>query len=289
MIVGELVGSGIQRSRNPRGVVFHDANEQDLIPSTGSWAKDFNLKTLIDMLSNEDDGVRSMAVHYLAILGEEAKAAEPKLRELLHDENKSLRIEAAFALHMIGADTNEAVPILIELASTSGGDKDIQLNVALVLSVLARKSKDIAQRVMDLLGDQSGILMHEATLALHFAGYLKEGQETESEIAPHLITLFEHESPRVRFQATSLWAMIAPKTGREIAIPLLRKMLQGSMSDIRGAAFALGFMGPDAKDAVPDLQSLLDRDPDEITEGYLTAAIERITEPDSQSSLDRNY
>jgi HEAT repeat protein len=71
---------------------------------------------LVDLLVHNDVPVSGDAFNALTNLGPRAASAVPRMRELLHNEKKELRIRAAWILGTIGPAAVNALPDLQRLA-----------------------------------------------------------------------------------------------------------------------------------------------------------------------------
>lgn len=90
------------------------------------------VSSVIDTLEDKDDDVRFWAAFSITELGVKAKAAVPKLIDLL--ENPYVRESALWALGSIGPDASSALPRLCELADETENDPELNALIQLTIS-----------------------------------------------------------------------------------------------------------------------------------------------------------
>jgi HEAT repeat protein len=87
---------------------------------------------LLEGLSDDDPGVRTVAATYLGIIHEEGTLAVPALAEALKDENADVRTAAAAALGSFGAAAESAIPALRKAVADKDENVAREAGLALV-------------------------------------------------------------------------------------------------------------------------------------------------------------
>ncbi len=178
---------------------------------------------LIEAMLTGNDGKRVEAALDLGDRGAAAKDAVPTLKKLLLDPDPDLRFAAGYALTRIGGDT----PALRRLLA---GELERHAN--------GRPAAWAAGRAFErLLPDFPEVIP-----------FVARWLERRS-YAPGLIAGLEKYGPKAK-----------------AAVPALRKVLRGPEGPVHAyfgferkpACAALGAIGPDARDALPELRQLLD-------------------------------
>jgi HEAT repeat protein len=239
---------------------------------------------LIDMLKDENSGVRMSAAYALGQIGPDAKAALPALMRLLEDKSSeargsaaeavariapaekttipalthllrdddlSVRRPAAFALARIG---QAAVPVLAELLK----DKDarVRLEAAEALRAMGAKARPAIPALAEALRDDDAEVRRAAYWALCNTG--------PPAISP-LTKLLKDKNVNARsFAASALgaifgeWPDARTDPAAKAAVAALIALLKDNSPEARGnAAGALGRIGPAAEAAIPSLVELL--------------------------------
>ena len=142
-----------------------------------------------------------MATTALAGFGEEARAAVPRLMELLGPENHpDNRWSAAFALGQIGPEAREAVPALAEVLADS--DEKLRWYAAFALGEIGPDSAPAIPSLLKALDDFDDDVRGYAARALGRIG------PASFEALPQLRNLREDENDSVRTEAESAIALI---------------------------------------------------------------------------------
>ena len=84
-------------------------------PRLREQAIETNISTFLELLKNENVGVRCHAASSLAKIGPDAKIAVPVLTVLLKDKDRDVRRAVALALGDIGFGARSAIPALTRL------------------------------------------------------------------------------------------------------------------------------------------------------------------------------
>lgn len=93
------------------------------------------IPALIKSLDDKSQGSRGAAIYALGSMGSEAKAAKPKLVEILQNKRESdeNRANAAMALGEMRKDALSAVPILVKILENKLNPQHLTISAALAL------------------------------------------------------------------------------------------------------------------------------------------------------------
>ncbi|MGA2090635.1 MAG: HEAT repeat domain-containing protein [Endomicrobiales bacterium] len=238
---------------------------------------DVAVPALVDSLKNPDVDTRALAVEALGWVGLSGASG---LVEALRDTNSTIRYNAAFSL-VNSTDASFAVPVLIKALK----DEDVvfRRNAAEALGRIGSAAKSAVPGLIEAVRDSDADVRYNAVEAL---GHI--GPDAKSAV-PGLITALKDTDANNRFQAFRALAAIGPsavpilikslgddnnavsanaaealgKIGK-VSVPDLTKAVQDTALNRnirRLAAKILGWIGPDAKTAVPVLAAVLN-DPD---------------------------
>jgi len=199
-------------------------------------------------LRNEDPDVRWKAAAVLVRLGPVAKFASKDLREAFREETDlDVKVKMAEAIWAVDRPISSVLtPFLIEALAVK--DPEIRIGAAGVLGQMGVRAKVGVPHLISRLKDEAISVRIAAVLALG-----EIGPTAQKAAEPILAMIHEKEDPLVDSMAAIALGMMGP----EVA-PLLTKALEDPLQRKRmAAAFALGDLGPVAKDAVPGLVKLL--------------------------------
>jgi protein involved in polysaccharide export with SLBB domain/HEAT repeat protein len=205
--------------------------------------------------SNPDDHkVVNAGLQAIAKIG---PAAVPELRKALKDDNRNARRFAVAALMRLGSDAKAALPDLLEAAK----DKDpyVRLQVLTALVSIDRKSTGVVSALIAALYDPA---RRDTAISLLRDLHLEptDGPEAK-ELVPALIAAMGDKNEGI--QNAAIFLLKPYRTQAREAVPALIKILKRNdlASDTLGeVAEILGATGPAAKDAVPVLNELLQRE-----------------------------
>lgn len=200
------------------------------------------LRKALESPSRDD---RLSACWRIANIKQEARAAVPELRKVLTDPDKTIRDAATCALRHIGPDAKEALP---DLRATLN-DKEPKVREGAAYALLEIGSPELrieAAKVVEELGYQA----HDSMIGL---GHAENDENAEVKAAAKAAL------EKIR-QAQNEWRRQF-RPAPVLAVPEMRKLLTGSDATRRyKTAIALGRIGPDAKDAVPELGEMVVND-----------------------------
>lgn len=229
-----------------------------LASAVALWRIEKNARALpaaTKLLRSNDPQVRATAATDLgAEFGPDAKPAVPDLAKRLFDPFAAVRSASAEALGRVGPDAKAAVRPLLALLD---GDEPGFVHSAAceALGLIRPEDKDavVATLKAKLKSSDALVRAHAALALLRVAGDKSGAQEVETGL-----TWRTHP---VRITAAEA-AWLANKDAR--TVPLLIRALEesnlegtGSENERYMAARALGRVGADAKDAVPELTKLV--------------------------------
>lgn len=193
------------------------------------------LPRLIQALQRKE--VRFRAAAIVARIGPKAKPAVPALIEALQDDNAATRNEVLFALAAIGPEAQAAATAVIRALNDE--DAKVRYGACYALGKMGPPAIDAKAALQKCLDSDDEFLAMASAWAL-------------AQIAP-----------------------ACPVTARK-SVPLLVKALGDSEAITRvHAAETLGFLGPQAKSAVPALKTA-SKDRDEAVRAAASAALEQI-------------
>jgi HEAT repeat protein len=184
----------------------------------------------------------------LARVGPGAKAAVGPMLKILGDPENPLRAGAAYALAKLGA--KEARPLLVQ-ALASDDDPEMQV-VAPIALVLLSPDRDALinlalPRLVELLGDESNHVRHEALEALASIG------PRAAAAVPQLVAGLADPDPGLRAAYLSTLGEIGPDAAD--ALPVIMKALADPDLSVRcSASYAIGKIGAQAQEAIPLLE-----------------------------------
>jgi HEAT repeat protein len=234
----------------------------------------YALKTLQEGLNDPKPAVREHTAYALALMGPKAIPAAPVLAKLCAERTKEVREAAYSALEKIGP----SVPSEPILALLTNDDPDISRDAAEALSWL--KPKDPAALPLLLAAltntklDQKHpdtALFVRNTAAVALGGLGEKAKEAIPTLvdavkradAEELRRTLEPGKAKGRRHIFESGAMQALRRIGKPAVPALVPLLKDKAPAVRWqAAVILGGIGPDAKEALPDLQAALESERD---------------------------
>jgi HEAT repeat protein len=234
----------------------------------------YALKTLQEGLNDPKPAVREHTTYALALMGPKAAPAAAALARLCAERTKEVREAAYSALEKIGP----SVPVEPILALLTNDDPDICRDAAEALSwlkpkdpaalplllaaltntKLAQKSPDTAVYVRNTAAAALGALGENAKEAIPtLVNAVKKADAEE------LRRTLEPGKGKGRRRVFESGAMQALRRIGKPAVPALVPLLKDKQPAVRWqAAVILGGIGPDAKEALPDLQTAVETERD---------------------------
>lgn len=216
------------------------------------------IPALIEVLKDPEEGVKKAAVATLKTLGQKDSTGRPALDACLKDDQPYLRFWFA---HRIASAKSPAAMLMDALKDP---DRDIRAKSAELLGHMP----DDAAAVVAVL---KATLENDKDEEVRWAATRSLGRfKTDDAVAP-LLSALKDKDPIVRGRA----ALGLAKVGKG-AVPGLRAVLKETDRDVTASALgALGRMGSDAKDAVPELLALLKVD-DPLLQKLASDALRKI-------------
>jgi HEAT repeat protein len=231
----------------------------------------------------------------ISLIGPEARSAVPELLAFLKDPDKLLRCSAAGALGKLRADLKTVVPALVEALKDK--ESDVRYCAAVAIEDIGTEARDAVPALIKALKDPDDSVRSAAIGAIEGIGeaaaeatpllvdMIKAGAEGEGLLAaralgkmggravgPLLEALAkEAETDEVRVRLVGALGRIGKPAVQDLA-----KILSAPEAKVRqAAAMALGRIGPDARDALPALESAAG-DKDKLVSTFAKIAIEKI-------------
>ena len=205
------------------------------------------IQTLTGELKSERAETRARAADSLGQLGPLAAPAVPALVAALSDKNVEVQHEVLLALEHIGPAAREAVPGLIVILK--GTNRRLHTGAAGALGSIGRDAESAVPELSALLNGKGEHVAAAAGLAL--ARILPPNSAELRKVIPALAQSLKADSPEIRTDG-----VIALSLCGAIAVPTLSDLVKAHNANPQhaaSAAMALGFMGPEAKAAVPAL------------------------------------
>jgi HEAT repeat protein len=198
----------------------------------------------LDELKSEDPLIREEAILVLTDAGAAARAATPRLQELVKDRQRGVRIRAALALWRIAGQTKPAVAELTEAL------RDPALpNRAEMLSHLGQLGPDAATNaaiVLPFLDDADASVRTQAWMTMQRFG---------AAAVPSILPLFNRADARTRQSACHALNLLGPSAKE--AVPKLTALLEDTDVEVRQDVLAtLGHIGGAAGSATPAILKL---------------------------------
>lgn len=239
-------------------------------PADNAPAATDNVGQLTEQLKDASPLVRAQAAHQLGAMGEAARPAIESLVALLADTDPHVRATAARAALKIRPGPEVTLPIIKKLLADS--DEAARMRF---LHTLADLGKEVVPGLIESLKDDD--------LAKYACVVLAEIGPEAAEAAPALIERLKSEKrPEVRQQL--IMALGAVESAE--SAPDLIAIVEDTEHDSRiPAAFALGRLGPSAKQAAAALTKGMD-DANPVLKVVCAWALVRVG-PDDQSSKDK--
>ncbi|NEP89882.1 MAG: HEAT repeat domain-containing protein [Okeania sp. SIO2C2] len=229
------------------------------VGNMGSEAKEF-IPQLQQLLSDEDSDVREAAATAVGNMGSEAKQFIAQLQKLLSDKNPDVREAAAKAVGRMGSEAKQFIAQLQKLLSDK--NPDVREAAAKAVGRMGSEAKQFIAQLQKLLSDKNPDVREAAAKAVG-----RMGSEAK-ELIPQLLQLFGDNNSLTmsyfddRFEIKSVnteaaRAVVKIDSGAK-TLAKLKELLSDENSDVReAAATAVGNMGSEAKQFIPQLLQLL--------------------------------
>jgi HEAT repeat protein len=221
-------------------------------------AQEPDTASLIQQLTSPDAQERKNAIDALGDLGPAAKKAVPQLTKLLGDEDEHIRWHALRSLGAIGPDAAPAVDALAERLK----DKSpvVRAYAAFALGRIGNASKPAAPALVEGIKDPDRLVRRECVRALR-------AMKLDPDVAiPLFVEMLNNAAPGELAPALGALA-----EGAAAAVPSLKKAIQDFPQARYWACLILAEIGPEAKEAVPELVACLKDDDAEIRREAIAA------------------
>jgi HEAT repeat protein len=265
-LVASFVGRGDRRARAATPELFALLRDEDAtvreeviacLRETKLGPKVI-VPALVGALADKDPGVRVAAARQLEMVGPEARAAVPALLKALKGKDQELAYWCATALGGIGPEDKEVIPALIAVLK-DGQNRNLGRAAAYAFAEMGPRAEPAVPSLVDAINtDTKDPRLGNARLDACMLALGKIGKGTEAVDAALIRVLKDKRRHyQIRWRAADALAGLRP-VRREAAVALAEILgeegVHKRLADI--AAYALGRMGPAAKDAVPVLMQL---------------------------------
>lgn len=203
-----------------------------------------------EQLKAEFPEERRKAAEAFVVLGSSGASAVPALEELLHDRDPDVRIAVLDALTSIGPEGQPAAPAVVELLADQ--DERVRYNAAEALGRIGAECDQVIPSLTRLLDDQAGNVRVVAAVSLH------QLDPQSRQALPTLVALLDDPSPLIRSRAVFALA----RYGRDVkpALPLLIRAMNDAIPEVRArSAVAIAGVGGEAQAAVPSLVQAMEK------------------------------
>ena len=206
---------------------------------------------LIDALKDPNVRMRGLAALALAEIGDGARASLPALSSALTaNKDPNIRVLIAQALWMVGKDSDQALPALLDVIHDGKLLTDIRVVGVNVLAIMGPAAKAALPSLLRLQEDPEETLRTAVAAAIEAIGPV-----TVEDRAALIKALDSTSLTHRKAAAETLTAL--REEGKD-AVPALKRALADKDLGLRlAAAAALGAIGPEAKAAIPDLVEAL--------------------------------
>jgi len=189
-------------------------------------------------------GDRGRIIQALGFIGPNATKATPLLVESLSDPSEWIRMTAAYSLLQIGVVPPEAAPALKRNLRDTG-----YVAASMAVGILvAEPSVEARARIESMLTKNL-----DGNTRAHVAAALGLLRQIPDEVTPILRRMLEEDSPSLRQGAAIGLARPHTENLKRIVAVLVEGLKEGQFQ-IR-CADALGRIGPEASDAIADLEN----------------------------------
>jgi HEAT repeat protein len=233
------------------------------IGESSLWALKYcaphSIEALAECLSHPTAFVRERAAHSLGNVGDEARAAAGKLRELLDDPEQSVRKRAARALGLLHDSQPETVLPLIRMVTV--GTSEDGAAALHALGNIARGA-DTADFLAPYRREIVAALEHPQAEVRRWCLYAAESVGLDSQaFAALLVTVVRRDRESdVRVAALSRLKTLAPLVDLADAVPALISRLVDDGAEARSICEVLGAVRPSPVEAIPALRTALSHD-----------------------------
>ena len=267
------------------------------------------LPVIRPLLRDKNDALRQAALEAVAGSQGSAKQVVPALAAALKDESMTVRARAAELLAKRGKDAKPAVPAL--LTALKDAEPLVRSAAAESLGAVAAQDKEVIGALLSALDDREDSVFGAAAVALS-----KSGQRARAAV-PRLLALTKSPDARQRATVCFLLGYFGP-TAKD-ALPALEKLsttdprelvrlaahfamakvdasrsketvrllsaaLGSKDADLAQAALkCLGFLGPQARAALPALRALRESTSDFAMRSPIDSVIEEIQKSEKGS------
>jgi HEAT repeat protein len=283
IVLGTLLGEPFFESRPTRywaqalqAEPGLQADARGRLEKGGSAAVPVLTGMLIDFRTPAAAELRCAAVEILAKIGPDAVNSGPELVETMRDSDPHVQAVCIAALPKVGVSPDIAVPALSDLLRS-----DNNVVAARALSQYKGEAVRALPNLVALLRDTSQNVEARWNAARTIG---KIGPEANS-VVETLIEMTRDKEPTIREHSAEAIGDIGSVVGPEAIQALIKSMSDPIPRVRRDAVRSLGYIGPKAREAVPEIKSLL-KDPEEIVRTAAGNALKAIA-PDEVESPEK--
>jgi len=242
-----------------------------LLPASALGQSSMSVDDLLSQLTDPRDSARLQAVIALKDKGIKEERVIKGLTERLKDDKEvDVRSSAAYALGVIGADTEEAVEQLINALRAE--NEDIRFNAAAAFMELGAREGTANPRLLrameplisTLETDPSVNVRQEAAVAIAEIG--AKAKQSGAQAVPHLVRA-------LNFQLSDLKRNYPELKDLNDNDPRLNKLKDDIAQLRQKSVLALGKIGAEVRDTIPSLIGALEDKDDAIVRRFAAEAL----------------
>ena len=209
------------------------------------------LPALLIALKSRGTDIRASVARALGKIGKSQAAVARALGEAMEDPDGGVRSEVADSLRGLGSAKRAAIPSLLK--SLDNSDHDIRFDGMSVIGEVVAGEPQVVDKVGSILADasNSGALRAAAARSLR-----ESGKQGLSYLLGVLETTGDRDEDEDAVREACIECMLA-FGGEPRAVMALARVVQEGTRTLQSAAISvLGQLGPDAKAAIPALDSV---------------------------------
>jgi HEAT repeat protein len=247
---------------------FYVYNVPDTLSAIGAAA----VPALTDLLENKETPP-NLLPSIIQALARAGPDGAPELVKALSHDNQMVRAQALGQLGQMGPAGKAAVPKLAELAK--GGEANVRLQALSALWQIGPDARPAVPALVENLKDPNAAVVNQTLLALR---YIQPDPKT---VIPALQDLLKSNNAVQRATAADLIITLDPTN--KTVLPLLIELLGDKQVGVM-AVGSLRRLGPDAKEAVPELVKLLKAPPNPYGRNQVLLTLAQIG-PDAKDAI----
>jgi HEAT repeat protein len=216
-----------------------------------------DIAALLQGLKNDSDAVRLYSSRALGQLGPKAQKAVPQLVEGLNGAKGEVRHTMLLAL--LAIDVQAMGGKTAQIAALTDEEPGLRQRGAMFLAEAPKEGRDAVPALTANLKDKEPLARLAALMALEKIG-------VDAKVLPEIAKLLEDPEPNIRATAV----LVVGTAGGESFVPNVVGTFADESADVKlNAVIAVGLLGKDAKEAVPELRRLLTSKDDKLRSAAL--------------------